>query len=59
MGTVLALEKPLPNWLRQSNPGDPGYSPSNHDRAGGQLIFAETGALVTGTNQLASLMLVC
>lgn len=40
-----------------SNPGNPGLSPSNCARPGGHLIFAETDAPVTGTNQLASLML--
>lgn len=54
VGTVLVLKKLFPHWLRQSHPGDPGYSPSNHDRTGGHLVFAETGALVTGTDQLAA-----
>ena len=53
MGTLLVLKKPLPHWLGQSNPGDPGCSPSNHDRAGGHLIFAETGAPVAGKKSIS------
>lgn len=43
----------------ERNPGDPGRSPSNRARAGGHLTFAEAGAPVIRTSQLASLMLMC
>lgn len=58
MGTIVVIKKPLLHWPRRNHPGDPAYSPSSHDGAGGHLTFAETGALVTGAKQLANLTLV-
>lgn len=42
----------------ESNPGDPGYSPSNCARGDGNLIFTGTDAPVRGANHLGTLMLV-